>query len=510
MGNLEKPEGLSPKVSVVQRPGTKYPQKPPFDPAEQFPEFTLGGQLDPSNQVYGQVRESLLLLGLDSDRFGESDWNPLGDVVRPGDAIVIKPNLCKHVHHLGTEGVLATVTHGSVLRPIIDYCLIALEGSGSITVCDTPFEDTQWDVVMEETGIADMIRSVSDSASVPVRLLDLREYKTEYAIGYTTTEQSLAGDPAGYVHVDLGESSMFTPLDEKTQNYHTLADHTVDHYDPFSTDIGTPNQHHHPGKHEYRISKTILSADVLISVPKLKTHGKAGVTLNVKNMIGTVAGKTYMPHHRPGSPPLGDAFNDAPPERYVRNRVIRRQFGRLFNFVDSRLGGVGAAKLAPILRRGLLDTVFPASRQGIVEWGDWWGNDTIWRTCTDLITAALFATEDGKLHSTQQRRFLSFVDGIYGQEAQGPSAGRPVRSGVIVAGTSPITVDTVAADIMGFDSEKLPVISGSSSRTHHGLGEHRIDHIDVQSSPTSYVRNSFEPPNAWAGTMERDIEQVGK
>ncbi|MBN4064970.1 DUF362 domain-containing protein, partial [Dehalococcoides mccartyi] len=285
-GQLETSGDLSRNVSVVQRADAKYPQEPPFDPAEKYPEFSSENELDSSNKVYDQVRESIALLGFDADRFGEPDWNPLGDVVRPGDAVVIKPNLCKHVHHLGREGVLATVTHGSVLRPIIDYCLIALNGSGSITVCDTPFEDTLWDVVMAETGIAEMIRSVSESASVPVKLLDLREYKTEYAIGYTTTEESLAGDPAGYVHVDMGESSLFTPLDGQAQNYHTLADHTVDHYDPFSTDIGTPNQHHLPGKHEYRISKTILSADVLISVPKLKTHGKAGVTLNVKNMIG--------------------------------------------------------------------------------------------------------------------------------------------------------------------------------------------------------------------------------
>jgi len=41
------------------------------------------------------------------------------------------------------------------------------------------------------------------------------------------------------------------------------------------------------------LPKTILTADVLISVPKLKTHRFAGVTLSMKNMFGVVPGLKY-------------------------------------------------------------------------------------------------------------------------------------------------------------------------------------------------------------------------
>lgn len=45
--------------------------------------------------------------------------------------------------------------------------------------------------------------------------------------------------------------------------------------------------------HMLYLPKTILSADVIISVPKMKTHHWVGVTLSLKNMIGVVPGVKY-------------------------------------------------------------------------------------------------------------------------------------------------------------------------------------------------------------------------
>ena len=41
------------------------------------------------------------------------------------------------------------------------------------------------------------------------------------------------------------------------------------------------------------LPKTVLSADLIISVPKMKTHHWVGVTLSMKNMIGVVPGIKY-------------------------------------------------------------------------------------------------------------------------------------------------------------------------------------------------------------------------
>ena len=44
---------------------------------------------------------------------------------------------------------------------------------------------------------------------------------------------------------------------------------------------------------ELHLPKTILSADVIISVPKMKTHKLAGITLSMKNMFGILPGMKY-------------------------------------------------------------------------------------------------------------------------------------------------------------------------------------------------------------------------
>jgi uncharacterized protein (DUF362 family) len=44
---------------------------------------------------------------------------------------------------------------------------------------------------------------------------------------------------------------------------------------------------------ELYLPKTVLSADVIISVPKMKTHRLAGITLSMKNMFGILPGIKY-------------------------------------------------------------------------------------------------------------------------------------------------------------------------------------------------------------------------
>ena len=44
---------------------------------------------------------------------------------------------------------------------------------------------------------------------------------------------------------------------------------------------------------EMHLPRTILSADVLISAPKMKTHRHAGITLSMKNMFGILPGMRY-------------------------------------------------------------------------------------------------------------------------------------------------------------------------------------------------------------------------
>ena len=52
-------------VSIFQLKEPAYPDRPPFDPPELFPELPWRSmRLDPENRIYPAVRESFRLLGM--------------------------------------------------------------------------------------------------------------------------------------------------------------------------------------------------------------------------------------------------------------------------------------------------------------------------------------------------------------------------------------------------------------------------------------------------------------
>lgn len=88
-------------------------------------------------------------------------------------------------------------------------------------------------------------------------------------------------------------------------------------------------------------SSAVLDADVVISVPKFKTHARVGVSVGLKNSFGTLPGaqKANM-HHLAGSPvnfsrALVEVFRLRPPDLFI---------------VDAVLGGQGMGPHSPDLR----------------------------------------------------------------------------------------------------------------------------------------------------------------
>ena len=57
--------------------------------------------------------------------------------------------------------------------------------------------------------------------------------------------------------------------------------------------VKMPNLGRTTGLDHLYLSRTVLSADVFISLPKLKTHHWAGATLSLKNLFGTLPGICY-------------------------------------------------------------------------------------------------------------------------------------------------------------------------------------------------------------------------
>lgn len=452
-----------------------YPTDPPFNPP---------------NKIYSMVGEL----------FSQLNY-PIKDIVKPGDNVVIKPNLVTNHHPKGQGHVFSTVTHGSVLRPIIDLVYKALNGNGKICICDTPLEKADFNEILKITGIGEMVRYLREELDYPIEVLDLRQYKSIPLFGDKWKKKTLDGDPEGYISIDLKDESEFSQLDNKRQNYHTLADHAVNHYDPFTKEVGKPNEYHSQGKHEYQIAKTVLNADVIISVPKIKTHGKAGVTVNLKNMIGIISGKKYIPHHRPGSPPEGDAFGQAPPEDFVKHRFIRQKIARSISWLEYLIGSKYMKKIGTIGRKLFLERFWPteSAQKKLIQWGDWYGNDTLWRTIIDINKIVFYCDKNGKMSDTQQRKFFSVVDGIIGHEGNGPMSGMPIKTGIVLGGFSPVSVDSAAALIMGFDPDKIKSICKTKDMSKYFLGEYDKKQESIIFNTTELPNHKFLPPKGWKG-----------
>ncbi len=141
---------------------------------------------------------------------------------------------------------------------------------------------------------------------------------------------------------------------------------------------------------QLELAEAYLDADVVINLPKLKTHEMMTLTCGVKNLYGAV---------------------------------------------------VGPAKAALHLTAGR--------------------------------SKELFA---GLLLEIAQARpvALTIVDGIVAMEGNGPNSGTPRQLGMLLAGDSPVAVDTVAAELVGIPHRLLPVQQEAKRR---GLPGSSLDQI---------------------------------
>lgn len=72
----------------------------------------------------------------------------------------------------------------------------------------------------------------------------------------------------------------------------------------------------------------------------------------------------------------------------------------------------------------------------------------------------LFGEAVADIYSVIKPNF-AVMDGIMGMEGNGPSHGKPVNSGVILASPDCVSLDIVAAELIGFEPLKIPTTSGA-------------------------------------------------
>jgi len=480
-------------VAIVKSISKNYPKNPPFNPSEIFPEYPYPStDIDPDNIVYSALRESFYLLNFDKKNYNQKWWNPLGNLIKPGNTVFIKPNFIQDYHHDGAD-LFSVITHGSVIRAVIDYVVIALKNQGTIIVADAPVVSASYDKILKLTNLKDIISHCRKYSKIGFEYFDLRKEMATLKDHLIVERSLLQGDPKGYVPIDLGSNSEFQEISCHFKKYRGS-----------DYDMEETIKHHNLIRNEYLLSKSALEADVVIHIPKLKTHQKSGVTLNLKGIIGLNGDKNWIPHFRVGNPSNnGDEFPHKNLLRLFQSRFEDRIKQRVYN--ANKLGLFIAGKL----RRIQKSFIKHFKKTGIRS-GAWSGNDTLWRSVLDLNKILLYADNQGNMNKTPQRNIFSIVDGIIAGDGNGPISPRVRLEGILIAGSNWLAVDICATRLMGFDYNRIPMFEKAFKLERYMLMDFDPTEIEIHSNIQN-LRNvitdkqdrflNFQPAPGWLASL---------
>lgn len=488
-------------VGVVQSEKAEYPTRAPYHPSQQFPEYPFGSDISPEpNYVYAAVRQLLVELGYDRERFETPDWNPLGFLVEPGMTVVLKPNFVRS-RHFERKDPFAMITHPSVLRAIADYVWIALKGEGKIIIADAPQYDANWDELLELTKLDEVEDFFNAKRAGSFDVYDLRNYWSRRK-HFPSMLIPLEGDPEGVVTLNLGDKSAVKKIADPKRLYGA-----VYHRQELI-------KNHTDDRQVYELSGTVMKADVVISVPKLKTHKKVGITMNIKGLVGVCTNKNLIVHYSLGR--KEDGGDQYPPNHFtpMEERLIKTERWMYDTFLARRSVPLEYVHRSIYWLHGKFIRplgIKVEKEKRLLDVGNWYGNDSAWRMCVDLIKLIMFADKQGKLHDIKQRRLFSIIDGIIGGENRGPLEPDPNPSGVLIASENFLAADIVGTRLMGFNPMKIKTLARLLEESEWNYGVKTYDDIAIRTSNESIrsclsdATNTFfnyKPYPGWVGHIE--------
>ncbi len=424
------------------------------------------------------VRRLFEICGLDAARFGSKSWNPLREVIAPDARVLIKPNWVFHQNSTGA-GLECLITHTSLLLALVEY--VALARPAALIIGDAPLQSCDFGALTQNAGLDALPRRGAE-LGLDIGIRDFRLADRQ--------RSTAARAGADYVLFDLGTHSHLEPVSSADPKFR------VTMYDP---DILAAA--HMPGRHQYLVAREAIEADVVLSVPKLKTHKKAGVTGALKNVVGLNGHKSYLPHHRKGGVADGG-------DCYLASSRIRR-------LAEDLLDTANRSQRAAV-RSILLNLAVIAARAGRacagpggVE-GSWHGNDTIWRTTLDLQRILLCGRTDGTLARAPQRRVIHLTDAIVAGQGEGPLRPAALPLGVLTMGSRAAAVEWVNASLLGLDPARVPLTRAACQEHWPAAGvrpeEIRVvaerRRLTVQEAVAKYGATATTP-RGWRGHCER-------
>lgn len=464
-----------------------YPDKP-YHPDEFYPELGNVGyklELQDKNEIYAGIREILFEMGLDREHYGTVEWNPFKNLIGEGENVLLKPNLVFHMHPKGDKEMASMVTNAAILRPVIDYVLIATKGKVSITVADAPVQGGDFERVCEIAGVSALQRFYKDKG-IDINVVDMRMVRSLLNRMDVLDKRIYQRSVKQYCKVDLKDKSELIDVIHKAKRFE-ITDYG----------FGAVKKHHDRTKNEYFIPKEVLEADLFINIPKLKTHRKAGMTCAMKNLVGINGDKTCLAHHTRGTKRSGgDEFSQKSVKTWLKVRI--------WTFLKTNWLGIRIASLIKVFfqkfvwKGKTMKEHNMSHAPATFSEGSWYGNDTIWRCVKDLNKIIFYADKSGKMQERKQRNYLCIVDGVLAGEGEGPMEQTTKPFGVVLAGTNPVYVDYVASKLMCYNYKDIPTIVNGFKNRWWALVSKRAEDVKIHSNcPMDKIRDYFVPTFGW-------------
>jgi hypothetical protein len=344
--------------------------------------------------------------------------------------VFIKPNWVRHNVNVKDELCLHT-NH--------KFLLVALEvllkwKPRSVLIGDAPIEGCQWHKLLSQSFIDD-IKVLSLKYSVPIIIKDFRRRTFDPNSNKLNEDINPYTD---YTLFDLGEKSFLEPVTNNEKKLFRVMDY----------DFARLAETHKKGIHKYIITKELLDSDFVITMPKMKTHQKTGLTNALKILVGLVGDKDYLPHHRKGGTKEGG-------DCYPGWNIFRKTAEYILDKANRKIG-----KPDYNYWRNLAYSFWRYSlpkKEHTIGAG-WYGNDTTWRMVFDIYHIAVFGKSDGTLTSTPQREIYSLCDGIIGGQGNGPVHPDPLALGVVALTNNAPLIDMALGYLFGLEVNKIPLL----------------------------------------------------
>lgn len=430
--------------------------------------FLLNGDrtVDSLKGYYNDYKRlSLILTELVEDTINYDNIN--------GKKILLKPNWVRH--SLKESDDLCLRTNDTFVLAVI--LLVLKLKPESILLGDAPIQGCDW-IKMLTNDFINEINYLSKLYNIPVILKDFRRV----AFNSVSNELRINQKPlTDYLIFNLGEKSTLEPVTHKTQNKFRVADYNSNRM----------AEAHAPGIHKYCLLKELFDYDIIISLPKVKTHQKTGLTAALKNLVGFNGDKDYLPHHRIGGTKIGG-------DCYPGKNILRFGAELILDIANQKLGKKGYIYL-----RKIASALWKISLPGIYHnpYAGWYGNDTTWRMVMDLNKIIIYGRRDGIIASEPQRIVFSICDGIIGGQGNGPLFPEPLPLGVISFSNNSSLNDLCMASLMRIRSEKIALLVDAVNYVNLSKSEIYLERTRLSLNDLRKYSIHTDPPDGWVNQM---------